>query len=342
MNGIKLGIIVLDRKNRVVCFQNPWIIDILKQHVELDDYDALSDLFLQGIENSTEKPPAVSESKHLRIGSTILGYRAYHTAQSSNSILIIQDITEKSRLESIAEAVEMMNNIGYIFSEIRHELGNPTNSIKMTMEVLRNNIHKYSKETILNYVDRALADLGRVEYLLKSLRSFSLYENLNVKNHHMPSLVEKFLSLVERDSANKGIAIKTRIEPDVLYGLADQRALQQVMLNILSNAVDAVIGRDSPEIVISMRKAGKLVLIIFEDNGCGIPENQKNNLFKPFFTSKSEGTGLGLAIAKKMLAKMSSAIDVRSEENVGTTVTISIPEGTSVDVVCPAGRPTDF
>ncbi|NVN89836.1 MAG: HAMP domain-containing histidine kinase [Desulfuromonadales bacterium] len=332
LKGLKLGIIVLDTENRFVFFHNHWANEILKDRVGLDDYDALCDLFMRRKDESREKELLAFEQRQIRLGNHILGYTVYHPLNSYVSILF-QDITEKARLESIAEAVESTNSLGYIFSQIRHELGNPTNSIKMTMEVLRNNINTYSKETILNYVERALSDLTRVEYLLKSLRNFSLYEDLDIRSHHMHSYMGNFLALAEGASHDKGIRLATRIDPDARYGLVDSRAIQQVMLNLLSNAIDAVCNRDNPEIIISMKKNGKLISIAFEDNGCGIPENQVHKLFTAFFTTKPKGTGLGLPIAAKMLAKMNSTIDISSQENVGTTVTISIPEGSDVDAV---------
>jgi signal transduction histidine kinase len=86
------------------------------------------------------------------------------------------DITEKSRLESIAEAVETMNNIGYVFSAVRHELGNPINSVKAGLSVLRANIDTFSRSVVIEYVDRLSSELSRVEVLLRSLRNFSMYD----------------------------------------------------------------------------------------------------------------------------------------------------------------------
>jgi signal transduction histidine kinase len=335
LQGLKLGIIVLDKKNRSIFFLNPWTVEILKDKVDLDDYDALCRLFLlepAGVDKET----SAFEQKQILLKNGILGYTVYQPLESYTSILF-QDITEKARLESIAEAVETTNNLGYIFSQIRHELGNPTNSIKMTMEVLRNNINTYTKDTIINYIERALADLSRVEYLLKSLKNFSLYEDLDIRNYDMQSFMRNFLTLVDGAFLDKGISLITRTDPEARYGLIDARALQQVMLNLLSNAVDAVSDRDFSEIIINMKKSGKLILIVFEDNGCGIPESQTNKLFTAFFTTKPKGTGLGLPIAAKMLAKMNSTIDICSREGVGTTVTISIPEGSEDDVVALPG-----
>jgi signal transduction histidine kinase len=328
LKGLMVGIIVLDRKNRTVFFHNPWTSDILGNRVDLNDYDSVCELFLQHAGNSTGREQPDGKQWKLRLGNSILGYTVYQPFENHTAILF-QDITEKARLESIAEAVEVTNNLGYIFSQIRHELGNPTNSIKMTMEVLRNNVNNYSKETILNYVDRALADVGRVEYLLKSLRNFSLYEDMEIRDCCMHSFMKNLLPLVEGTFTSMGIRMITRIDPAPIYGLIDPRALQQVMLNIVSNAMDALGDRPSPMITIGMKKSGRLVAISFEDNGFGIPDEHRDKVFTAFFTLKPKGTGLGLPIAARMLARMNSTIEIASEENAGTTVTISIPEGSA-------------
>ena len=103
------------------------------------------------------------------------------------------------------------------------------------------------------------------------------------------------------------------------------------MLNLIANATDALENRDKPVITISTDKKDGLVWIDVEDNGVGIQSDDQKNLFKPFYTTKPHGTGLGLVITRKMLAKMNSRIGIISQEGIGTTVTISIPEGRGED-----------
>jgi C4-dicarboxylate-specific signal transduction histidine kinase len=108
---------------------------------------------------------------------------------------------------------------------------------------------------------------------------------------------------------------------------ADPRALQQVMLNIFTNASDAMNGRDTPKITIKAFRSAGMIGIRVEDNGCGIPEDKLKDLFKPFYTTKAHGTGLGLVIVKKMLAKMNGTIEITRRQDEGTRVDIFIPVG---------------
>jgi len=236
-------------------------------------------------------------------------------------IVLSRDITEKIRLENIAESVQMMSNIGYIFSGIRHEIGNPINSIKMTMSVLKNNIGNYSQEKIMEYADRVLNEIQRVEYLLTSLKNFNMYENLVPKPLSLLSFIDRLMPLIEEDFKRRGICIETDIRTREDSALADARALQQVLLNLLSNAADSFLDPDkNPTIVIGLERKGRSLELTIRDNGVGMSPYQLENLFKPFFTSKPHGTGLGLVIVKKLMIQMNGEIEIESRTDEGTKV----------------------
>jgi PAS domain S-box-containing protein len=245
-----------------------------------------------------------------------------------NYVYIKRDVTEKLRLESIAESVNTMENIGYVFSGVRHEIGNPINSINMILGILRAKLDALSTEAVRDYLGRMSDQVGRVEYILRSLKSFNLYETQEPRNVQISSFLEKFLLLVRDDFGKKGIVIETAIDSGVRSVHADPRALQQVFLNVLTNAVDAVNGRHDPKIRIFVHGSDGVVRISVRDNGIGIPEDNLKNLFKPFYTTKEQGSGLGLVIVKKLLANMNGTIEIESRKEEGTVVNIAIPEGT--------------
>ena len=114
------------------------------------------------------------------------------------------------------------------------------------------------------------------------------------------------------------------LDPNFSWCKADPRALHQVLLNLLANAADALAERDDPTIFISLEQVGNMINIKIIDNGIGMNETQQNNLFKPFYTSKTSGTGLGLVIVKKMVVKMNGMITLKSEPQVGTEVSLML------------------
>jgi C4-dicarboxylate-specific signal transduction histidine kinase len=144
--------------------------------------------------------------------------------------------------------------MGYVFSGIRHEISNPINSIKMTLSVLTGKIDICPRETIREYISWITSEVSRVEYLLKVLRNFNMYETPEVQNVHVKTFMERFLSLVSADFEIRGIKIESLIHPDAEWAYTDPRALQQVMLNVMSNASDAMNGREAPKIVIEVLK----------------------------------------------------------------------------------------
>lgn len=241
-----------------------------------------------------------------------------------NYVFVCRDVTEARRLESIAEAVNMMDNVGYIFSGIRHELGNPINSVKTALTVLRNNLEQWQPEQIKTYVERSLLETARVEYLLRALKTFSMHENPRVEPVQLNEYIENFVALIKEDFSRRGISVRTVLGANVGLGLCDPRALHQVMLNLLANAADAFKECRSPVIEIKTARLKNRIYITTEDNGSGMNEAQLDNLFKPFYTSKSHGTGLGLVIVRKMIVKMNGTIAIESQPNRGTKVKFTL------------------
>ncbi|MFN3479842.1 MAG: PAS domain S-box protein [Thermodesulfovibrionales bacterium] len=242
-----------------------------------------------------------------------------------NYVAIKRDVTERMRLESIAEAVNVMNNMGYIFSGIRHEIGNPINSIKMTLTMLRENLERFDMAVTQKYLERSIDEIRRIEYLLKVLKNYNMYEKTEPQDINMKDFMDRFLTLIKDDFFKKGIHVSVEISPDTGYCYADPRALHQVLMNVITNASDACNGRKDPTVSVSISRYLEDIRIQVRDNGCGMTDEQVRNLFRPFFTTKPGGTGLGLVIAKRMLALMKGTIEIESKKGEGTVVNILLP-----------------
>ena len=159
-----------------------------------------------------------------------------------------------------------------------------------------------------------------------------MYEKPFLQNVPLEPFMDKFLSLTREDFKSKGIEIIMTVDNGAPACYADPRALQQVLLNLLTNAADALDGCKNPKVTITILKLDDRIQIRLEDNGCGIPEDRLKNLFKPFYTTKPKGTGLGLVIVKKMLTQMHGTIDITSQKDIGSVVDIYLPsskEGTA-------------
>jgi len=236
------------------------------------------------------------------------------------------DISERKRLESIAAAKNLMDNIGYIFSGIRHEIGNPINSLKTCLSILEKQMDSLSTEKIRELVRDAAAENTRVEYLLNSLKNFSFFEHPQIEKVDLVEFMQMFQPLIKEDLDKKAIALEMETPSEPCFGWIDSRALHHVLLNLLANAVDAIERANYPRLALRLRKGFRFIQIEFSDNGHGMSEQEQADLFKPFYTTKPKGTGLGLVMVNKMLSEMNCLIQITSREGLGTTVTISIPE----------------
>ncbi|MBM9511113.1 two-component system sensor histidine kinase NtrB [Desulfogranum marinum] len=324
IDRIDVGIVVLDVLESVIEYQNPLYFELIGEVDTSGDFEKIYSLFFDQKEVLAKRGVPDTISGMVKHNDKVLGYSIYHIAERYCAIFI-RDITERMRLEAIAQAANSIDNLGFIFSGIRHEVGNPLNSLKMTLSVLRQNLNRFSQQTVEEYVDRSLADIGRVEYLLKSLKNFSMFEVVNVTDIIIQEYLKTFQSLAEVDLRNRGILFTLDISASLRKVQIDPRAMNQVLLNIISNAADALEKTSAPEIHLTGSIRDNILWITVKDNGCGISPEQKKRLFQPFNSSKPSGNGLGLVITQKLLARMDSSIDIESTVGEGTCVTIGLP-----------------
>ncbi|HPQ39813.1 MAG TPA: HAMP domain-containing sensor histidine kinase, partial [bacterium] len=307
LSSIQIAVAQVDTRKQEVTLFNEYSETLLSGQTPEEQYDYLSD-FLE-LTEIKQTETFHGQRRKMVLGNQLLSVHTLPVNEHA-AWVFLQDVTDMVRLESIAEAVNIMDNIGYIFSGIRHEIGNPINTIKMTMSVLKKNLEGLSREKIENYVDRTLEEVLRLEELLQSLKSYNMFDKPSPRNLHLPTFMNKFISLVEQDFCTEGVNIKIYTSSG-LWACVDPRGLQQVMLNVITNAFDALRLTESPQITISMYRFVNQVCIKITDNGCGIPESQMNDLFQPFYTTKAKGTGLGLVISRKILKAMGCSIRIQ-------------------------------
>lgn len=320
LDKLDVGVLVLDLVERRIDYHNPVFITVLQDASLSENFERLEKLLLSDLKMPASGPASlVLPHRDRSFGCSI-----YEISERYRCVFI-RDISEKMRLESIAQAVNTMDNIGFIFSGVRHEIGNPLNSLKMGLSVLRDNLDSFSAETLLEYVDRGLADIGRMEFLLKSMKSFAMFEKVDIKEVDLVEFMRRFLPLVKREFAERGIALIYDEAPRPIWVAIDGRALHQALLNLLANAADALEQVEDPQIHVFAEEREALVRLVISDNGCGMTAAQRKHLFKPFNTSKAHGNGLGLVISRKLLAQMNADIEIESSPGNGTLAIISLP-----------------
>lgn len=233
------------------------------------------------------------------------------------------DNTASFNAENVSN--EINRSLETIFSGIRHEIGNPVNSIKITASVLKENLDTYPKEKISSYVDRVLMEVERIETLLRSLKNFTMFDNLTIKPIRINDFFNQAISQMEMELNQKQIRVRNHIKHNIGEFATDPRALNQVFIDIMNNAMDALEDNDNPVIIVDVLKVDKGIQIAVTDNGHGVPVSLYDDVFKPFYSTRSRRMGLGLSIARRIINNMGGTIRLEGGENTGTAVIIQIP-----------------
>jgi C4-dicarboxylate-specific signal transduction histidine kinase len=221
---------------------------------------------------------------------------------------------------------------------IAHEINQPLGSISMGLDNLQ--IKMSSGEITEEYTKRKtesiFRDIDRIRNIIEHVRIFSRdQQNASVEPVSVSEVVHNALSLIARQYENKGIDLQVKYSTRNDQTLGNKYKLEQVVLNLLSNARYAVREKEKADTTKGYKKTIKINTFanrkecgfIIHDNGTGIPENIINNIFDPFFTTKQEqmGTGLGLSIIYGIIKEMKGEIKAESKEGKYTRLVVSLP-----------------
>lgn len=251
----------------------------------------------------------------------------YHNVlvpENSKSVFIeiINDITEQKHLQEELVRTEKMAGIGTLAAGIAHELNNPLAGISGTAEIMLSEVpqdsehHEYL-EDILSY-SKTAADV------IKELSIYSRKEVREIQEVEIVKILEFSLRLATRGIDSQNITIKRNYHA-LPFIEANEGEMQQLFLNLIVNAIQAMEGNGTLTLT-CMEKDG-FVFIKVADTGCGIAEENLNQIFTPFFTTKAPGTGTGLGLSNcyGIVEKMGGRIRVKSEEHVGSEFTTIFP-----------------
>jgi PAS domain S-box-containing protein len=239
-------------------------------------------------------------------------------------LLVIRDVTEYRRLEHIASAVEVSESVGSLCAGIRHELGNPLNSLKAVIAVLGDAQVQLPSDRRADYLRRALGEIKRIESLLEQLRTFNGSESAQLKELDVEPFLQRFARLASSDCEARGTSLELLCGPAASIA-ADERLLGQILFLLLSNALDAIgaLGPGAPperrRIQLGWHRETRATRITLTDTGSGMTPNQLLHAERPFVTSKPRGTGLGLPLARKFASLTKCILEIQSCAGAGTT-----------------------
>lgn len=244
---------------------------------------------------------------------------------------IHRDLKEQKILEKQLIHTQKMESIGTLAAGIAHEVGNPLASISALVQIVQ---RATEDNFIIDKLELIKKQVNRISKIIRDLVDFSRPSNYELKITDINENIKEAVEIVKVGKKAKNIEFKTELKENIplLSLVADQ--IQQVFVNILINAVDAIAERQQHskldfigEIKIITDIDDENLIITFKDNGIGISEDFQPKIFEPFFTTKKEGkgTGLGLWVSYGIIKSFQGDIIVKSKLEKGTTFIIKLP-----------------
>jgi len=220
---------------------------------------------------------------------------------------------------------ERMALVGKLAAEVAHSIRNPMTSIKMRLFSLERTLGPSKAREDFEVISEEMRHLDNI---VRNFLEFSRPPKLQVQKVNVSEIVDNTLQLLEKRLERYGVKVERERHNSLPKIEADPELLKEVMVNLIVNACDAM--QEGGRILITeeeglAERMGRAVLIQFADTGSGIPDQLREKIFQPFFTTKEEGTGLGLSIAARIVEEHGGRLEVRSEEKLGSTFIITLP-----------------
>ena len=238
------------------------------------------------------------------------------------------------RLKEAQEQViraEKLSSLGKLAATIAHEINNPLAAVLTYIRLMiklvgRNRFNLKRLDDISRYLNTMETETARCGEIVKNLLAFSRQSKISIQPCNISEIIDKALLLVSHDLKIRNITLIKQIDPDLPKFLCDFKQIQQVLLNLFSNASEAI-GENGALTVTANHIDDDFLEVMISDTGCGIPEDKLKDIFEPFYTTKEEGkgVGLGLSVVYGIVSKHKGTVTVESLPGEGSCFKIRFP-----------------
>lgn len=236
------------------------------------------------------------------------------------------DVTDLHDLQRRTRLAEKLAAVGTVSAGLAHEIRNPLNAANLQLQLLERRLHKLSEDEALNNpLQTVRQEISRLGNLVTDFLTFARPQALNFAKLDLHALLQQVLGLVGPVASERGVKLELQGEETWVEG--DRARLEQVLLNLVRNALDAVAGQPNARVDVRVGRDGAGGRIVVSDNGPGVDPEIAARIFEPFFTTKEMGTGLGMAIAHKIV------------ELHGGEITLEAAEGAAFELTLPPTSP---
>jgi len=228
------------------------------------------------------------------------------------------------RTEASLRTAERLATIGQMAATVAHEIRNPLGIIRSTADVLRQRYCPHDQpDELFDFIPE---EVGRLNRLVDNFLVLSRGPRLSIEQQRAQEVVAKTVERLRAEFEKAGVTLAMNIDADLPAFSFDQDALQQMLLNLLLNALQATPPGGTVTVTANARhtRRGQVARIAVQDTGCGI-SGDATRVFEPFYTTKSSGSGLGLAVTKRLVEAHGGWIEVQSEPEVGSTFSLNFP-----------------
>lgn len=263
----------------------------------------------------------------------------------SGAVVMLYDLTQVKRLEHNMQRAHRLSSIGTLAAGMAHEIKNPLVSIKTFSQLLTKRYNDPDfRKTFMEIVPN---EVERIDSIVSQLLDFARPKPARFAQHDLKDILNKILMLVENQTRKHNIHVITEFPDRAVEVYGDDHQMHQVFLNLVLNGIDSM--RDNGDGCMRIRlsygtmrpsRNGQTsvlelpcVRVLVSDSGCGIPPEELEGIFTPFFTTKEFGTGLGLSVVHGIVTEHGGQIDVDSTPGEGTTFTVSLPVSTALAAV---------
>jgi len=252
------------------------------------------------------------------------------TRNEENTILVFRDLTEQKRLQDQAQRNERLTAMGELASGVAHEIRNPLNAIGTIIQQLRRDFKPSEEleeyEQLTKLVSQEVKRINEtIQHFLQFTRPLSVQMEPFTLSELIIKIERQYQSLAEEHHIE--FSVEQQWDGEVRW---DRQQMQQVLMNLLQNAIDALEDGGSLSLTVSEIQDDQLAICV-SDNGPGIPESIQQKIFNLYFTTKPKGTGIGLGIVQRVVIEHGGIITVESQPNQGTAFIIQVPKRVQPD-----------
>lgn len=255
----------------------------------------------------------------------------------------VRDLTERedrdrrlAELQSELMHVARLSELGQMASALAHEVNQPLTAVANYLRGMRRLLTADTPPMLRQGIEKVAEQAERARAIVQSLRNLVKKEDRPRSPEDLEALVLETAALVLA-GVNRRVTLIQDIPPDAHYVFIDRVQIQQVLLNLMRNAVQAMEGRTVQRLTARARRVGERVEIAVSDTGTGLSEAVRARLFQPFVSTKADGLGVGLSICRTIVEAHGSELTVTSVPDEGTTFLFSVPSG--FDSELPVARP---